>query len=67
METKYKAFTTRKMLVEHHYKMKLIAATLGMTIEDVFELVVEEGLKSVERVIGAGDAVERGQGEGGEG
>jgi hypothetical protein len=44
----YKSFTTRRFRADLHYRLKLLAAKLGITMDAAFPLVVEEGLNVLE-------------------
>ena len=43
-EPQFKSFTTRRFRVDLHYRMRLLAAALGVTQEELFNRVVAEGL-----------------------
>ncbi len=44
----YKNFSTRRFRADLHYRLRIAAATLHITMEEVFNLVVAEGLDVVE-------------------
>lgn len=45
---KYRAYTTRKFKEELHARMKVLAATRRVTIEEIFNELVEQGLNVLE-------------------
>ena len=48
----FKNFTTRKFRADLHYRLKLLAATRKVTMEEMFNEVVEKGLDELERITG---------------
>jgi len=55
----YKPFNTRRFRSDLHYRLNLLAATLGRTQQDTFNWVVEKGLDVAE--VEARQMVERGR------
>lgn len=46
----YKTFSTRHFPAELHYKLKLVAATLGVSQEEAFSQAMAIGLSHLEKI-----------------
>ena len=56
----YKSFTTRRFRADLHYRLRLLAARLNVSQEEVFTDVVTEGLAVCEQKASAAMGVEGG-------
>lgn len=65
-KSQFKSFTTRRFRADLHYRLRLVAAMLNTTQEIVFNDVMELGLTTYEKKIGASTVRESGQEKGGE-